>query len=223
MDNSLKKKIAKWIPTHVSPRLVVWVYGVLDRLIYIKRSIRKENRINNDEVLNSESSPYKQGYIENQSEWKNVRFGKSTMAFSGCEIMAVYNALYYLNKGSGAALIGELIEEFEKSGAAVKGLIGSSPASIRRHLLKHGIKSRIVWKEDNIDPECELAIATVYNDKKTLYSQIHTITFTKDENGFRSHNARSRQKYYPTLKEAINGVSSDPKMICAIEIDNKNL
>lgn len=215
----IKQRIAQWIPTHVSPKLVVWVYGVLDRLIYIKRSVRKENRSVNDQVLNSESSPYKQGYIENQSEWKNIRFGRSTMAFSGCEIMAVYNVLYALDKGRGTKLIGELIEEFEKSGAALKGVIGSSPKSIRRHLLKRGIDCSIVWKEEDIDPDCKLAIATVYNDKKSLYSQIHTITFTKDENGFRAHNARSRQKYYPTLREAINGVGSDPKMICAIQID----
>ena len=215
----IKQRIAQWIPTHVSPKLVVWVYGVLDRLIYIKRSVRKENRSVNDRVLNSESSPYKQGYIENQSEWKDIRFGRSTMAFSGCEIMAVYNVLYALDKGRGAKLIGELIEEFEKSGAALKGVIGSSPKSIRRHLLKRGIDCSIVWKEEDIDPDCKLAIATVYNDKKSLYSQIHTITFTKDENGFRAHNARSRQKYYPTLREAINGVGSDPKMICAIQID----
>ena len=218
----IKQKIAQWIPTHVSPKLVVFVYGVLDRLIYIKKSVRKENRLVNDQVLNSDSSPYKQGYIENQSEWKNVKFGRSTMAFSGCEIMAVYNVLYALDRGKGTKLIGELIEEFEKSGAALKGMIGSSPKSIRRHLLKHGIKSSIVWKEEDIDPDCTLAVATVYNDKKTLYSQIHTIAFTKDENGFRAHNARSRQKYYPTLREAINGVGSDPKMICAIQID-KNL
>lgn len=215
----IKQRIAQWIPTHVSPKLVVWVYGVLDRLIFIKRSVRKENRSVNDRVLNSESSPYKQGYIENQSEWKDIRFGRSTMAFSGCEIMAVYNVLYALDKGRGTKLIGELIEEFEKSGAALKGVIGSSPKSIRRHLLKRGIDCSIVWKEEDIDPDCKLAIATVYNDKKSLYSQIHTITFTKDENGFRAHNARSRQKYYPTLREAINGVGSDPKMICAIQID----
>ncbi len=215
----IKQRIAQWIPTHVSPKLVVWVYGVLDRLIYIKRSVRKENRSVNDRVLNSESSPYKQGYIENQSEWKDIKFGRSTMAFSGCEIMAVYNVLYALDRGRGAKLIGELIEEFEKSGAALKGVIGSSPKSIRRHLLKRGIDCSIVWKEEDIDPDCKLAIATVYNDKKSLYSQIHTITFTKDENGFRAHNARSRQKYYPTLREAINGVGSDPKMICAIQID----
>ena len=215
----IKQRIAQWIPTHVSPKLVVWVYGVLDRLIYIKRSVRKENRSVNDRVLNSDSSPYKQGYIENQSEWKDIRFGRSTMAFSGCEIMAVYNVLYALDKGRGTKLIGELIEEFEKSGAALKGVIGSSPKSIRRHLLKRGIDCSIVWKEQDLDPDCKLAIATVYNDKKSLYSQIHTITFTKDENGFRAHNARSRQKYYPTLREAINGVGSDPKMICAIQID----
>ena len=218
----IKQKIARWIPSHVSPRLVVFVYGVLDRLIYIKKSIRRENRINNEKVLNSDSSPYKSGYIENQSEWKDVKFGRSTMAFSGCEIMAVYNVLYDLKKESRTGLIGDLIEEFERSGASLKGVIGSSPLAIRRHLLKHGVKCRIVWKEENIDPDCELAIATVYNDRKTLYSQIHTITFTKDENGFRPHNARSRSKYYPTLREAINGVGSDPKMICAILID-KNL
>ena len=218
-----KHKVAKWIPTHISPKTIVLIYGLFDRLSFIGRSVRNKHRAYNETVLSGEDSPLTNGYIDNQSQWKDVLFGKRDMAYSGCEIMAVYNALYALGKGSGYKLIAELIEEFEKSGAAMGGIIGSSPTSIKRHLKKHGIKSRIVWQEDKLDPDTDLAIVTVYNDKNTLYSQIHTITFTRDENGFSAHNAYSRQKYYTTLKDAIGGVGTDPKMICAIEIDKKSL
>lgn len=219
MWDRFKHRIAEWIPTHIPPRIVVFFYGLSEKLTVIKKSIRSEHRRNNEAALANEGSPLRGGFIENQREWKNIRFGKADMAFSGCEVMALYNVLYALGIGSGAAFISDLIEEFEKSGAALGGRIGSSPASIRRHLKKHGINSRIVWKEDNIPDDTDIAIVTVYNNKKTLYSQIHTITFTREENGFTAHNAYSRQRFYPGLKEAIHGVGSDPKMICAILID----
>jgi len=219
MWKRIKHSIAEWIPTHVSPRLVAWFYSVSDRLSVIRKSVREEHRQNNEYVLNDKDSPLKEGYIENQEEWKTVKFGKATMAFSGCEIMAVYNVLYALGKGSGTELVCDLIEEFEKSGAALLGMIGSSPSSIRRQLKKRGIRSRVVWKEENIDEDADIAVVTVYNNKKTLYSQIHTITFVREQEGFRPHNARSKCRYYKTLREAVNGVGSDPKMICAILIE----
>ena len=223
MWDNIKHKMAQWIPTHVSPRIVVFFYNVLSGLSIIRGSVRKTHRSENEAVLKAEESPLKNGFIDNQHEWKNVRFGRSDMAFSGCEIMAVYNVLYALGKGEGSAFVGDLIEEFEKSGAAIGGLIGSSPTSVRRHLKKHGIRSHIVWKEDDLDEDTDMAIVTLYNNKQTLYSQIHTIAFIREEQGFTVHNARSRQRYYPSLKEAVNGVGTNPKMICAVEIDSKSL
>ena len=158
MSDDFKHKMAKWVPSHVSPQVLVGIYTILDKTSFIKASVRKDHKSANIAKLKSEGSPLRDGYIENQSAWKGVAFGKVDMAYSGCEIMAVYNILHALGKETGPELIGELIETFEKSGAALKGRIGSSPRAIRAHLKKMGINTRLIWKEDDIDESVDKAI-----------------------------------------------------------------
>jgi hypothetical protein len=218
MSDDFKHRMAQWIPSHVSPKILVGIYTILDKTSFIKGSVRKDHKSANIDKLKSEGSPLKDGFIENQSAWKGVLFGKVDMAYSGCEIMAVYNILHAMGKETGPELVGDLIESFEKSGAALKGRIGSSPRAIRAHLKRRGIDTRFIWKEDDIDESVDKAIVTYYNNQKSLYHQIHTVAFIREEAGFVPHNARSRQRAYPSLKEAIHGVGSDPKVICIIEI-----
>ena len=218
MSDDFKHKMAQWIPSHVSPQVLVGIYTILDKTSFIKGSVRKYHRSANTERLKGDDSPLGNGYIENQHAWNGVLFGKVDMAYSGCEIMAVYNILHAMGKETGPELVGDLIEGFEKSGAALKGRIGSSPRAIRAHLKRRGIDTRFIWKEDDIDESVDKAIVTYYNNQKSLYHQIHTVAFIREEAGFVPHNARSRQRYYPTLKDAIHGVGSDPKVICIIEI-----
>lgn len=229
--SSLKKKLAQWVPKYVSTKLIVAVYGLLNFLCLIGRKKREQNFRHNLSLLEVSNSPLKEGYIENQNQWGNIRFGKTTMAFAGCEIMAVYNALMAMRKDNtidssdcellrdfgGCESICRLISDFEKDGAALQGWIGSSPYSIKRYLKKHGIRTRFVWKMDKLS-DAKVAIATVYNDAEDLYSQIHTIAFSKEEDGYMSHNALICKRGCQTLKEAVKSVSNNPKMICAIEI-----
>lgn len=218
-DNKVLHKIAAWIPTHISGKVIVGIYHMLDFFNHIKRNVIAEHRETNIKRLKAKDSPLGNKYIENQYAWKNIAFGKTNMSVAGCEIMAVYNVLKALNMGEGPELISELISEFERKGAALKGAIGSSPLAIRKYLNKKGISTRLIWKNEDINPDIKMAIATLYNDKASLYHQIHTIAFIKDEDyGFVPHNARHSKPGYETLVDALEAVGTDPKTICILEI-----
>ncbi len=217
MWKNFKERLAGWIPEHISTKFIVLIYIVFDFFCIVRKKKRIENYEHNLKALLSEESPLSDGFIENQNNWGNVHFGRTTMAFAGCEIMAVYNTFRALGIKEGPEFLSELISVFEVKGAALQGWMGSSPFAIKKYLDKHGIKSRIVWKEEELS-DVNVAIATIYNDRYNLYSQIHTIAFTKETDGYAVHNASRAKKGCQTLREAVSCVSEAPKLICAIEI-----
>ena len=154
------------------------------------------------------------------------------MKYSGCEIIATYNALKTLGKADSPDFMAELIGEYEKHGAALWGEFGVSPLAICAYLKKQGFSVVTAKKDDRsldmADSRCQIFIATVYNDAKDITAQIHTVCITKDKNRYILHNAyRKNQKGayvasvpYATLKEAISHISGqEAKMICLIGIE----
>lgn len=138
------------------------------------------------------------GFIENQNEWENVRFGLSTMKYSGCEIMAVYNALLDLGNRLTAQDMAELISVFERKGAELKGRWGCSPSSLRKYLIRRGYGVIMTAKTDpdainSIGENSDSIIITAYNDRNDIRRMIHTISVTKDTSGhYTLHNAYKR-------------------------------
>ena len=177
-------------------------------------------------------------YIENQNEWGEVLFGwgfHHNMKYSGCEIIATFNALKALGKAVSPDFMAELIGEYEKHGAALWGEFGVSPLAICAYLKRQGFSVVTTKKDDDkslnmADSRCRVFIVTVYNDAKDITAQIHTICITKEENGYVLHNAYRRNQKgiyaastsYATLKEAIADISErEVKMIHLIGIDSK--
>lgn len=219
-ENSIIHRLARWIPEHVPTRIVVAAYHILNGICFVNKKTRIGHHEDNLRYLQTEETPLGKGYIENQYAWKNVKFGKTTMAVAGCEIMAVYNVMKALGLGEGPEFICSLIESFEHSGAALNGTIGSSPLEIKRYLCRNGIKCRLLFDENKLSKDCTMAVATVYNDRSDLYRQIHTVAFIKDKDkGIVAHNARTKQPGYPTMAEAIGAVGTNPKTICIIALE----
>lgn len=137
-------------------------------------------------------------FIENQNEWESVRFGLSTMKYSGCEIMAVYNALLDLGNRMTAQDMAELISVFEKKGAELQGRWGCSPGSVRNYLIRRGYRVITTAKTDpdtinSIGENSDSVIITAYNDRNDIRRMIHTISVTKDTGGhYTLHNAYKR-------------------------------
>lgn len=178
------------------------------------------------------------GYIENQNEWKKVNFGFFYhMNYSGCEIIAVYNALRALGEKVSAQTMADLISMFERRGAVLGGLFGTSPHAIKAFLVRSGYEVSMTVDKDaetviKIGESSDTVIVTAYNNEKNIMAQVHTVSITKEKGETYSiHNAyhRVNGKYaakegYRTLQDAVHAMSnSAPASISVIGISRTQL
>ncbi|MDE6064831.1 MAG: hypothetical protein K2G20_09675 [Lachnospiraceae bacterium] len=178
--------------THIPNCCMVNVLSLFT-LVKISKKRRKENQAANKKVLEAASAEENgffspNHFIENQNEWEKVRFGRSTMRYSGCEIMALYNALLDLGNEMTAQSMAELISEFERKGAAIRGKWGCTPKSIYKYLVRRGYQVTMTTsaQPDTINAIGENSrsiIITAYNDRNDIRNMIHTISITKDDLG----------------------------------------
>lgn len=188
--------------THIPNCCMVKIIGLFT-LVKISRKRLNENQTANKKILEAESAK-KTGFfsanhfIENQNDWGNVRFGLSDMKYSGCEIMAVYNALLDLGNEMTAQSMVELISEFERKGATLSGKWGCAPRSIYKYLVRRGYRVTMTTRANpdtinTIGKNSNSVIITAYNDRNDIRKMIHTISVTKDNFGnYTLHNAYKR-------------------------------
>lgn len=201
-------------------------------IMHIKISKRKSKANAIINTKNIDKLLLKDGYIENQSWWKRISYGSSTMDYSGCEIIAVYNALFNLNKEQSCNNIVELISYFEKHGSALRGFFGTSPRAIERYFAKKGYDTAIsldgtAKSIEAIENRYETFIVTFFNDVNRLSSGVHTVCITGKRNGYYIHNnykIDSKTGFYTsqgpfdTLENSIRLIKPNSKMISLIGI-----
>ncbi len=230
--------MAALIPRHVSNRVLLIVYRLLT-VFSVPRFVRKnhlrENRIRLEQT-NWDFWRLPAAYIENQSEWKKIRFGVGRhlcMSYAGCEIIATYNARKALGDPMSEKHMAELIKEYEGRGTALWGMFGVAPTAIAAYFKKNGFAVETADGADTktvkeIARRNKVMIATAYNDKNDIMAQIHTVCITKNREGkFVLHNAYHRNdkgrfcesRPYDTLQEAVRHLSRrEPKLIYLIGI-----
>lgn len=234
----MRRFLVSLIPKYVSDRVFLSIYQLL-AWIRVPRRTRERNYIENCGRLRGENWSFwddSSSYIENQEEWRQIRFGKGlhhNMSYSGCEIIASFNALKALTGCSAPEQMAELIRDYEASGAALWGEFGTSPRAIERYFKKNGFTVRSACGRDQaaveeIGRKYRVMIATVYNDRTDITKQVHTVCITGDSrSGYVLHNAylvNQNGKYaqsipYKTLAEAIGRISRyEPKLICLIGV-----
>lgn len=180
--------------THLPNR---WMLFIVHLCTYIKITEKRiaENAVYNREKLASLTVFTPGSHIENQSCWQNVRFGLSTMAYSGCEIMAVHNALLAMGRELSIRDMAELISAFERKGAALCGIWGCSAYALRDFLRRYGYEaaftcSRDVHRINALAEKYNTFVVMVYNNRYDIRSMIHTVTVTRDRRGkYTIHNA----------------------------------
>ena len=235
------KFLVSFIPKHVSNQVFLRVYQIIT-VIPVSRKIREKNYNKNIGKLHDTNWDFwtvPSVYIENQSEWDRIMFGMGAhhnMRWSGCEIIATFNALKALTGACSRETMAQLISEYEKSGAALFGEFGVSPRAVETYFRKHGFTVVVTYKDEEkylniIDSQCQVLIATVYNDANDITKQIHTICITKDvRNSYILHNAYRRDKNgaymasvpYTSLSDAIRKSSGyGAKLIYLIGITVK--
>lgn len=235
----MREFFASFIPKHVSDRCFLNGYQML-AWIKVPRRTRNNNYIVNCErLLNANWSFWDNpsSYIENQKEWQHICFGKGThhnMSYSGCEVIASFNALKALSGCSSPEQMAQLISYYEAHGAALWGEFGTSPCAVEKYFKKNGFSVMSAYGEDQaavdeIGRKYRVMIATVYNDRTDIMKQVHTVCITADRGkGYVLHNAYfinrsgvyAQSIPYITLTEAICHVSKyEPKLIYLIGVD----
>lgn len=187
------------IPQHISNKTVLKAMEVMRKLTnHIPEKVIAENRVKNCAALRDPSVFLTETYIENQAQWETIRFGcsrHSNMKYSGCEIIATFNALKALGETCNAVEMAKLIAMYERDGAMLNGEFGVSPGAIRDFFRTKGYRVEFTdsRKADILNDRGEWAdavIVSAYNDAYDISAQVHTVCMTRNETGrFVAHNA----------------------------------
>lgn len=224
-----KDRLAAFVPRYIPNRLVAGVMGLLQIMRKTSKVRVSQNSRVNRSVLEGQADMtgrrlfFRSGtFIENQRQWKQVCFGRQyTMAYGGCEIIAVYNALLSLGKELSGSELAELISRFERKGAVWGGMWGVTPQSLKPYFKKLGYEVKKTWSRrekpiNRLGEESNTLIVTFYNNGGDVFDGIHTVNISKDAEGkFHVHNdycyyrdAKGSHIYvshgpYDTLYEAV--------------------
>lgn len=222
MKIQITAKLKALIPQKISNKTVLAALTILSKFYSVPEAIICSNAKHNVMVLCNKNIFDPAHYIENQNEWEPVKFGrKYSMSYSGCEIIAVCNALHALGEDMTVRRLAALISTFEHSGAVLGGLFGTAPYAIEKYFAQNGYALMTTDSTNreiinSIGERNDTVIVTAYNDKNDIMKQVHTVCITKEENGaYAVHNAyyRVSHKYrvkgeYATLQDAINNISA---------------
>lgn len=227
-----------FIPQYVSNAQLLTALDICTHFKISEKKIRANHRTNTEvftKAFSSGKSFYTQGkYIENQPQWKQVRFGRYTMDYSGCEIIAACNAILSLGGNLTQQEITDFISAYEKKGAVLWGGWGVAPRAICQFLQKKGYETAMTCSRDpgeinRMGEEYGTVIITVYNDRKDITKQIHTMNVSKeDKNRYVLHNCYRTDrdgsyimgKPYASLWETIESLHGGAAMpICIMGIN----
>ena len=197
----------------------------------ISSKATEANAAHNEQYLTN--SVLGNGYIENQAYWGDIHYGKSNIAYSGCEIIATYNAIYDLTGSGGSDEMVKMISYFEQNGSSLYGGFGTSPKAVQEYLETQGYTTEMTCKTDSESIEAiqdgyDTYIVTAYNDENKLSSEVHTVSITEDNGKYIIHNDyyynSSKNKYdskgsYDSLEDAIDAINKDSQMISLIGVN----
>lgn len=203
------------IPNQVDNKLVINAFELMRKQQHLVKKDFSIHARSNDEAFKKhfDTISKNKGYVEDQNNYKDMAYGDSTMAYSGCEIFATYNAIYNLTKKNTVSLP-KMISEYEKDGMVLSGKFGTSPKAIEDYLRKQGFKTVFTTVEDEFDSigrSCDSLILTMYNDKNDISKEVHTVNISKEDNLFTAHNAYCNGKIvgpYSTVSEVIKNINN---------------
>ncbi|WP_408070835.1 hypothetical protein [Butyrivibrio sp. JL13D10] len=232
------KLYEKIIPKYIPNSIVLFFFSIMAFMTGpVKKDIVETHRNENERLLSGKSGKlFVPGrLIENQNLWSDIMFGshiKSNMSYSGCEIIATYNALVCL--GNMNIGLPALISYFERKGVTLKGGFGITPTAPAEYFKKMGyeVKRNTCRKKivlDKIGDEYNVFLVTFYWNRENIKNQLHTVCISREADGFYIHNnyCRSndgefmRQGAYHTLGDAIYGVGKTAAPLVTFAIRRK--
>ena len=152
------------------------------------------------------------GFIEDQGNYKDMYYGLLELSKNGCELIAIYNALYEITKKDDIDFPA-IVDKHEKDGMILSGLFGTSMKSIEDYFKKNGFKTASSWKKEDyekIAKESDVLILTIYNNKDDILDQVHTVCITKKNGKLYVHNngANSASVAYDSITDVLKRINS---------------
>ena len=187
-----------FIPKYISNDTFIAFYEFLRKLGKALHGAYKRNEGDFRKALNDrqalirlkERTARTSGYIEDQFNYLDLRYGKYSVGYCGCEVIALYNALRSLKK-LGTLEFKELLVEFERDGIVLSGKFGSSPKAIADYLKKRGYRIETTTHIEEFEAvagRSKTLILVYYNDGRDITKMVHTINISK-ENDYRGEEA----------------------------------
>ena len=228
--------IKSFIPKHVPNALVLSTFSMMSLLTgHVGKKVINMHYTDNAKILKESGKSLfdENNFIENQCMWEQVNFGahkKSNIAYSGCEIIATWNALHALHLDG--IKMTELISYYEKNGAALRGGFGIAPAAPAKFFKKKGFKVQRNTSRQNeainaFGAVYDTYLLTFYWDREDITRQLHTVNISKDDYGFWVHNVylkNSKGEFIPrgpakTLSQAVRSLGNrvEPIVIYGIK------
>ena len=210
--NSMMDKIKALIPDSSNNKSVLRFFELLRKMNRGSLSadlILEHYTKNKDIIASLPGYPFmnSDGYIINQSSnvFKDILYGKnSDINYSGCEIIAVYNAIQSIGKDSiSIDKFPELISTFETEGAVLGGRFGTSPDAIEDYFnTLDGYSAELTsdvdsaYKVDNFCKNYKTIIATFYNNGNDISEGVHTvcIVYDKKDKNYKAYNLYNLDK-----------------------------
>ena len=129
-------------------------------------------------------------YINGQGrgEVSRLPFGKFTMDYNGCEVIACYNALRVLGC---ERPLSEVAAYFERRGIFLAGRWGTHAAELPRYFERLGLHPHTLYASSVRDPAeydaafagAKTAVFSFWNDAKRLRSGVHTVALAHSPAG----------------------------------------
>lgn len=213
--SKFKQFLHGFIPKHVSNGAVVNVYDFLRVLQHMNPKDYSFNNAPNKDFFQNHREIIKKnsGFIEDQNNYTDMMYGKKTVRFCGCEVIATYNALYSIHRRNPISF-SDMLTEYEKDGMVLSGYFGTSPKSICHYLNKHGYITEFTTKLsefDRIGAESDSLILTIYNDGADIMKAVHTVNVSKENGRYVGHNVYGNGRVagpYNSVTELMEGINN---------------
>ncbi|MBR6718899.1 MAG: hypothetical protein IKI77_11235 [Oscillospiraceae bacterium] len=148
----------------------------------------------------NQTIPLPEGLINGQSlgAVSGMKFGLSNMSRSGCEVIAVYNALLLHHLPAPFLDIARYMERFR----VLMGFWGTNFFALGHCLKRYGLHAKRVRKPDAVQQALESGKVClyVYWCGKRLRSSVHTVCLQKHGTAMRVYNAYNRCGHPVTAK-----------------------
>lgn len=174
---------------YISDKMLIGIFDLL-AMVHILSDGRKSNNYkNNKDIWKSSSAVYTEGrYIEHQGAMRDLKYGYKNVAYSGCEVIAVYNAEVTLAGGNEPDKVTfvDLLKKFEDNGIVLGGLFGTAPNAMNDYLKNRGYTTEMLVGDHITEASLErfgkyydVFIVTLYNNRENVSDQIHTMCISE--------------------------------------------